>query len=71
LRAKLIRESVLDEIPGLGARRRQELLARFGSVRAIARASERKIAAAPGIGTALARRIRTFLNPAASMQNSP
>jgi excinuclease ABC subunit C len=63
LRAKLIRESVLDEIPGLGARRKQELITRFGSARAIARASERKIAAVPGVGPALARRIRTFLTP--------
>lgn len=63
LRAKLIRESVLDDIVGLGAQRKEKLLRRFGSVSAIARASEEAIAALPGIGPALAHKIKKTCFP--------
>lgn len=62
LRAKLIRESVLDDIAGLGGRRKEKLLRRFGSVRAIARADENKIALCAGIGPALAHKIKACVN---------
>jgi len=62
LRAKLIRESALDEISGLGASRKQKLLRYFGSVNALSGASVDEIAAAPGISRILARKIREFLN---------
>jgi len=61
LRAKLIRASVLDEIPGLGAQRKEKLLRRFGSISALAQAPEKEIAFLPGIGPALARAIKSFL----------
>jgi excinuclease ABC subunit C len=61
LRAKLIRESVLDDVAGLGARRKEKLLKRFGSVGALARASEKTISSTAGIGTDLARKIKEFL----------
>jgi len=61
LRAKLIRESVLDEISGLGPQRKLRLLQHFGSVKALARAPEEKIAAVAGIGPMLARKIKAFL----------
>lgn len=63
LRARLIRESVLDEIPGLGEGRKRLLLRRFGSVGGIASAGAETIAAVPGIGPALANRISAFLKP--------
>ena len=62
LRTKLIRESALDEISGLGALRKQKLLQHFGSLRALASAPEKEIANLPGIGAALAGKIKLFLN---------
>ena len=40
LRSKRLRESVLDEIPGIGPVRKQKLLKHFKSISAIKRASE-------------------------------
>lgn len=64
LRARRIRESILDDIPGIGPRRKRQLLERFGSVAGLARAPESEVAARPGIGAALARTIRQALNRA-------
>ena len=50
LRDKAIRESALDEVPGIGAAKKMKLLRRFGSVRGIARASAEEIAACAGVG---------------------
>lgn len=62
LRLRRIRESALDEIPGVGARRKRQLLERFGSVRRLARATAEEIAAAaPGLGGQTAREILEHL----------
>jgi len=53
--------SLLDDIPGVGPRRRRELLRRFGSVEGIRQASVEEIAAVPGISRALAERIKAEL----------
>jgi len=58
LRARRIRESRLDDIPGVGAARKQALLRHFGSVARLARAPEAAIAAVSGVGPALARVIK-------------
>lgn len=57
LRARKMRESVLDEIPGVGPRRKEELLRRFGSVRRLARAPVADVAAVGGLGTELAEAV--------------
>lgn len=57
LRGRRIRDSVLDEIPGVGPSKKKALLERFGSVRQMAKASEEQIASVPGIGYELARAI--------------
>lgn len=57
LRGRRIRESVLDEIPGVGPSKKKALLARFGSVRQMAKAPEEQIASVSGIGYELARKI--------------
>jgi len=57
LRARAIRESALDEIPGMGTKRKTALLERFGSVARLRRASTEEIAAVPGVGAALAKEI--------------
>jgi len=55
--------SQLDGVPGVGAARRQRLLAAFGSVARLREASEADIAAVAGIGADLARRICAWLHP--------
>jgi excinuclease ABC subunit C len=57
LRQRRIRESALDEIPGIGPRRKEQLLRAFGSVHRLARASPEAVAALPGIGRARAETI--------------
>lgn len=57
LRNKTVRESILDEITGVGHAKKMLLLRTFGSVREIARQSEETLAAVPGIGPALAKEI--------------
>ncbi len=61
LRAKGAGSSALDGIPGVGPALRGRLLGRFASVAGIRRASIEEIAAVPGIGESLARRIRDSL----------
>ncbi len=62
LRSKKIRESVLDDFPGLGPKRRAALLAHFGSLEKLRAASTEEIAAAPGLGPKRAGELRVFLN---------
>jgi excinuclease ABC subunit C len=49
--------SLLDQIPGVGPKRRQALLQRFGSLAALRRASAEEIAEADGISLQLAQQI--------------
>ncbi len=53
--------SSLEEIPGIGPKRRQALLRRFGSVEAIRQASLDELAAVEGMNRAVARRVQEFL----------
>jgi excinuclease ABC subunit C len=57
LRSRERFRSLLDDVPGIGPRRRRRLLQHFGSVRRLASASAEEIAAVPGIGTDLAGEI--------------
>ena len=57
LRDRAIRESVLDEVPGIGAAKKAKLLRRFGSVRGIARASVDEVAACAGVGRSVAEAV--------------
>jgi excinuclease ABC subunit C len=56
-----LRRSALEEIPGLGKKRAAALLAVFGSVRRLSAADEEALGSVPGIGPALARKIRNAL----------
>jgi excinuclease ABC subunit C len=60
-RSKVMLESLLDEIPGLGSSRRAALLDRFGSVSAIRKAEVAELASTPGIGEKLALTIAESL----------
>lgn len=50
--------SVLDEIGGIGKQKRVALMAKFGTIDKIMRASEEELASAEGIGRELAARIK-------------
>ena len=56
-RSKLIGRSPLDDVPGVGARRKKALLHHFGSARSVARAGLADLAAVDGISQAVARKI--------------
>ena len=53
--------SALDDIPGVGPRLRRALLTHLGSVARVREASEAELAAVPGVGEKLAKRIREAL----------
>ena len=61
LRGRRIVFSALDEIPGIGERRKRALIRYFGSVRGIRAASAAEIAAVEGIGAVQAERIYQYL----------
>lgn len=61
-RAKARRESPLEEIPGLGPKRRRELLRYFGGQQEIKKASESEIAKVTGISKKLAETIYAHLH---------
>ncbi len=61
LRSRAIRDSILDDIEGVGDKRKELLLRHFGSVTRLARAAEEQIAAVPGIGPVLARTLKEQL----------
>jgi excinuclease ABC subunit C len=56
-RAKARTASTLEEIPGIGAHRRQALLKHLGGLQEVSRASADEIAKVPGISAQLAKRI--------------
>ena len=61
VRDKRSQGSVLDEIPGIGPRRRRLLLRTFGSVEGIRRASVEEIAAVPTLTKRQAEQVKEFL----------
>jgi excinuclease ABC subunit C len=63
LRNRLIRESALDEIPGIGPARKAALLSHFGSVYRLARATPDDITCVPGIDRTLAEAILRAVIP--------
>jgi excinuclease ABC subunit C len=59
-RARAISANPLDEIPGIGTKRRRALLKHFGSAKAISRAGVEDLQAVEGISAAMARTIYDF-----------
>jgi excinuclease ABC subunit C len=62
-RAKARTASVLEDIAGVGPRRRQRLLKAFGGMRGLARAGVEDLAQVDGISRDLAQRIHDVLHP--------
>lgn len=61
-RSARMRRSKLDDIPGLGPKRRKQLVKEFGSVARVKEASVEDIATLPGFGPKLAQLIHDALN---------
>ncbi len=62
LRSKKIRESVLDDFPGLGPVRRTALMTRFNSIEKLRAASIAEIEEVPGFGGKMAAELHDFLH---------
>ncbi len=63
LRTKRTIASGLDDIPGIGPKRRQALLREFGSVRQLREADPEQIAAVKGVSLKLAYQLKEHLQP--------
>jgi len=61
LRKRRVQESVLDEFPGLGAKRKLALLQHFGSIQRLREATADDIAMVSGIGPKMAAMLKEFL----------
>jgi len=64
-RSRAITHNPLDEIPGIGARRKRSLLNHFGSARAVSEAGLQDLEKVDGINNTVARRIYDFFHTAA------
>ncbi|WP_273779384.1 excinuclease ABC subunit UvrC [Acinetobacter sp. GSS19] len=54
--------SVLEAIPGLGPKRRRDLLTHFGGIQGVLKASEKELTVVPGLGPMMARTIYKILH---------
>jgi excinuclease ABC subunit C len=61
-RQKAAVHSVLEDIPGVGARRRRALLTHFGGLQGVRKAGVDELAGIPGINRQLADRIHKALH---------
>ncbi len=62
LRRRRALQSVLEDIPGIGAARRRALLKHFGSVRRVKGATPEELAAVPGLDARSAREVHAFFH---------
>ena len=62
-RSKAIGQSLLDDVPGIGAVRKKALLRHFGSAKAVAGAGLTDLKSAPGINAAIAKKIYDHFHP--------
>ncbi len=62
LRQRKLRQSALDEAPGIGKGRKKALLTHFGSLQKLMEASQDELASVEGIGPKLARQLHGYLH---------
>ncbi len=62
LREKAVTKSALDEIEGIGDKKKQELLRQFGSIEGIKKASIEELTKIKGINEKIAKKIKEFLD---------
>lgn len=62
LRSKKLRKSILDEIDGVGEKRKMALLSAFGSIDAIRQASTEELSKISGMNRSVAEKIHQHLN---------
>ncbi|MDB4954589.1 MAG: excinuclease subunit [Myxococcales bacterium] len=70
-RSKQSLRSELDDIPGIGATRRQRLLKHFGSVRAVRQAPVDELVKAPGMNRKAAEQVASYFANAAAAEVEP
>jgi excinuclease ABC subunit C len=71
LRSRKIKESILDDLPGLGEKRKAVLLAHFGSIEKLRAATVEQIAEVAGFGAKFAADLHAFLAGARPTGVSP
>jgi len=71
LRLKRISESILDEFPNIGERRKAALLKKFGSVQRMRLATVEQIAEVPGFGGKAAAELKAFLEARSAPAATP
>lgn len=69
-RSSTMKESMLDQVPGVGPTRARSLIRHFGSVARLAAASVEQIALVPGVGIQTARTVYGALHPEDGMLES-
>ncbi len=69
LRKKANLRSMIEDIPGIGQKRRKQLLTHFGSLKKLKDATVEEIASVPTINRDLAETVYTFLHSAEQDQN--
>ncbi|HEX9701782.1 MAG TPA: excinuclease ABC subunit UvrC [Rhodospirillales bacterium] len=62
-RSRAIGKSLLDDIPGIGGKRKKALLHHFGAAKAVAEAGRQDLEAVDGISKATAKRIYDWFHP--------
>ncbi len=70
-RGKAMTRSLLDDVPGIGPKRRDALLAHFSSVDQLREADVAEIASIPGVGPAAAEAVKAFFLEEGAEESAP
>jgi len=62
-RGKQIQRSILDDVPGIGAKRKKALLHHFGSAQSVANAGNKDLEKVDGVSGAMAKKIYDWFHP--------
>jgi excinuclease ABC subunit C len=67
-RGQAMTRSLLDDVPGVGPKRRDALLARFSSIDQLRESSVAELAAIPGVGPVAAAAVKAYFDPEADVE---